>query len=152
MAYAVQADLEDRFGEEQLLIAADREASGSLTDPTVVATIAAAISDAQEEMDSYVGVVYDLPLAETPSVLKRVCCDIAMYLLSIDRPSFTEDKETRYKRHVDWLKLLAAKKVTLGTGAAGNDAQANDTVDQCEITSTSVPSRLFTRSTMEGLR
>ncbi|MGD8501488.1 MAG: DUF1320 domain-containing protein [Phycisphaerales bacterium] len=151
MAYATQPDIEARFGDEQLLIAADREGSGSLADPTVVATIAAALTAADEEIDSYVGVLYDLPLAETPGILKRLCCDLAMYHLSIDRPSMTEDKEKRYEAAVAWLGKLAAKKVTLGTGATGNTEQINDQVESCEIDTTSVPDRLFTRSTMSRL-
>lgn len=145
MAYAVQSDLEAYFGEEQLLIAADREASGSLSNPTVVAVIEAGITAAEEEIDSYLAVRYDLPLAATPGVLKRVCCDLAMYHISVNHTSMAEDKETRYNNGVKWLDRLSRGVVSLGVEEAEVVVQ-----DEPEIASTS-ETRIFSRTNLAGL-
>lgn len=141
MAYVTQTDLEAYFGTEQLLIAADRDGDGSY-DTDVIST---GITAATEEIDTYVGIKYELPLAATPGVLTRVGCDLAMYHMSVGHHSMTEDKKERYNNGVRWLRDLAAGKVTLGPEE--DDVTAPD---EAELYA-SIPERLFTRSKMEGL-
>ena len=141
MAYATQSDLEAYFGTEQLLIAADRDGDGSADTGVITAGIAAA----EEEIDSYLAVRYDLPLAATPGVLTRVCCDLAMYHMSVGHHSMTEDKETRYNNGVRWLEKLSKGIVTLGVEEAEVVVQ-----DEAELTSTS-EDRVFSRTKMADL-
>lgn len=147
MAYAVEADLTKYFGEEQLLIAADRDADGT-ADTDVIST---ALEAAEDEIDSYVGVRYDIPLASVPGVLKRICCDLAMYHMSVDQPSMTEVKEKKYNDGIAWLTKLATGKVTLGAEESDNNESVNDVAEVSEVTSTNTSSRLFTRSSLSGL-
>jgi phage gp36-like protein len=130
------------FGTTELLIAADRDGDGSL-DTSVVST---ALTNASEEMDSYIGVRYELPLTTTtPTVLKNYCCDIAMYRLSIESASLTDDKRTRYEDALTWLSRLAGGKVTLGTTDASEETDAAPELHDDN------PVRQFTRAKLEGL-
>lgn len=147
MAYAVEADLTKYFGEEQLLIAADRDADGT-ADTDVIST---ALEAAEDEIDSYVGVRYDIPLTSVPGVLKRICCDLAMYHMSVDQQSMTEGKEKKYNDAIAWLTKLATGKVTLGAEESDNNESVNDVAEVSEVTSTNTSSRLFTRSSLSGL-
>lgn len=141
MSYALESDLEEYFGEQQLLIASDRDGDG-VADTGV---IEAGLASADEEIDSYLAVRYDLPLAFTPKVLKRVCCDLAMYHMSVGHHSMTEDKETRYNNGVKWLRDLSKGVVSLGVQEEQVEVQ-----DEAEVSSSS-ETRIFTRTTMSGL-
>lgn len=108
MGYATQQDLSDRFGASELAQLTDRTA-GTTIDVTVVAR---ALSDADAEIDAYLGARYALPLTTVPSVLARVAADIARYRLHEDRA--TESVRTRYEDAVTFLKRVAAGDVQLG--------------------------------------
>jgi phage gp36-like protein len=141
VAYAAQSDLEKYFGEADVLRAADRDGDG-VADTDVITT---AITAAEEEIDSYVAVRYDLPLAVVPGVLTRVCSDLAMYHMSIDTLSMTEDKEKRYERGLKWLRDLSRGVVTLGVEEEQVEVQDNMALGA------SNPPRLFTRTKLGGL-
>lgn len=143
MSYATQSDLEKYFGETEVLRAADRDGDGS-ADTDVVTT---AITAAEEEIDSYVAVRYDLPLGTVPGILTRVCCDLAMYHLSINSLAMTEDKETRYERALKWLEKLSKGMVTLGVEETQGEVEVQDDLEL----GASNPDRLFTRTTLGGL-
>jgi len=133
--------MDSHFGSAEVLIAFDRDGSGSAD----TGVLAAALTAATEEIDSYVGVKYNLPLAVIPGVLMRVCCDLAMYHGSINSPAMTEDKETRYGQRIKWLKDLAKGMTTLGISE--EQVVKNDTVTLSSDSET----RLFTRTKMRGL-
>lgn len=78
---------------------------------TSVSSIADALQDAAEEIDSYIAVKYQLPLPSVPSTLKRVACNIARYRLYFQQP--TEEVENRYKAEIDFLKRIADGKAVL---------------------------------------
>lgn len=101
--YATRQDLEARFGLGEI---ANLEAM-----QTSVNSIADALQDAAEEIDSYIAVKYQLPLPSVPSTLKRVACNIARYRLYFQRP--TEEVENRYKAEIDFLKRVADGKAVL---------------------------------------
>ncbi|MFW1807596.1 gp436 family protein [Acinetobacter ursingii] len=101
--YATRQDLEARFGLGEI---ANLEAM-----QTSVSSIADALQDAAEEIDSYIAVKYQLPLPSVPSTLKRVACNIARYRLYFQQP--TEEVENRYKAEIDFLKRIADGKAVL---------------------------------------
>lgn len=101
--YATRQDLEARFGFSEI---ANLEAM-----QTSVSSIADALQDAAEEIDSYIAVKYQLPLPSVPSTLKRVACNIARYRLYFQQP--TEEVENRYKAEIDFLKRIADGKAVL---------------------------------------
>ncbi|HCK31806.1 DUF1320 domain-containing protein [Acinetobacter ursingii] len=101
--YATRQDLEARFGSGEI---ANLEAM-----QTSVNAIADVLQDANEEIDSYIAVKYQLPLPSVPSTLKRVACNIARYRLYFQQP--TEEVENRYKAEIDFLKRVADGKAVL---------------------------------------
>lgn len=82
-AYCTQADLETRYGADEVLQLADRDGDG-VADTGV---IEAAIADAGNEIDGYLAGVASLPLASVPPLLARLACDLARFGLWRDGAS-----------------------------------------------------------------
>lgn len=59
MAYATRQDIIDRYGEDELIVAADHDEDG-VADATVVEQ---GLADASDEIDAYLAGRYTLPLA-----------------------------------------------------------------------------------------
>jgi phage gp36-like protein len=112
VTYATQADLVERFGAEELAQRTNR-VDGQTIDAVVLGR---ALADASAEMDSYLARRYALPLASTPTVLVRVCADLARYQLCGDK--VPESVRQRYVDAVALLKRLATGEVALGGGEA----------------------------------
>lgn len=129
MTYATQADLETRFGSEEIAQRSDR-INGSVIDVTVVAR---ALSDADAEIDAYLAVRYQLPLASTPAVLTRIAADIALYRLCDVPP---DEVRKRYEDAVRDLKRCAdgslvidgASPLAKSTASGGVEYRAPDRV------------------------
>jgi phage gp36-like protein len=126
MIYASQADMVERFGEQELIQLTDRNNTGAV-DATVLGR---ALADATAEIDGYLASRYQLPLTITPTVLVRVCADIARYHLHDD--NIPEPVETRYKAAVDLLRQVSLGRVSLGVSDSGESPTSND---GAEITS-----------------
>jgi phage gp36-like protein len=112
MAYATQADLAARFGEDELAQLTDRAGAG-VPDATVVTR---ALADADAEIDTYLGARYALPLSTVPSVIARLACDIARFRLWEDRAS--DEVRRRYEDARRMLEAIARGQVSLGLPAA----------------------------------
>ena len=99
-----------RFGEPELIQLTDEHRTGAMDEATVVA----AITDAQSEIDSYLSTKYTLPLSteQVPASLIRITCDLARYYLYNDRAP--ETIRTRRNEVIDYLKSLARGQVDLG--------------------------------------
>ncbi|CCU70934.1 gp436 family protein [Thalassolituus oleivorans] len=110
MAYATQQNMADRYGDDQLLIVADRD-NDSVVDAAVIEQ---ALLDASAEIDTYVAAKYALPLSTVPTVLTRLCVDISMYRLAADRDIATEERRKRYEDAVYLLRRIATGEVSLG--------------------------------------
>ncbi|WP_036204735.1 phage protein Gp36 family protein [Marinobacter sp. MCTG268] len=120
MSYASQADLVERFGERELVNLTDRSGTGSI-DSSVLTV---ALEDASAEIDGYLAARYQLPLTSVPTVLVRVCADIARYFLHDDNQG--DVVEARYKSAVALLKQLASGQVSLGLSDSGESPESND--------------------------
>lgn len=107
MAYAAREDLVQRYGESEIAMLEDPSGTG-VPDSAVSE---AAIKDAEDEVDSYVGMRYSLPLPSVPQPIIRCTCDIARFRLYKDRP--TEEIKYRYERTIRWLEQLSLGKVAL---------------------------------------
>jgi len=83
MAYITIADLETRYGADEIVKLADRDGD-SVADADVVA---AAIEDACEVIDSYLSSSYQTPLDPVPGLVTRLACAIARYHLYDDKPT-----------------------------------------------------------------
>lgn len=140
MAYATQQDILDRYGDDALYVAADRNNDDAI-DTNVVTR---ALDDASDEINSYVGKKYPLPLPGVPTVLTRPCVDIALYRLSFST-ALTEEKRKRYDDALRFLKEVAAGNVSLGYDPSSDTRESSDTA---EVISNP---RAFSRKTMGGL-
>lgn len=106
-AYADRSGLTDRFGESEIALLEDPDNAGF---PNELLS-AKALSDASEEINSYIAVRYSLPLPSTPDPVIRACCDIARFRLYKDRP--TDEVKYRYEQTVEWLRQIAVGKAVL---------------------------------------
>lgn len=123
MSYAAQADMEDRFGEAEVIDLTDRaEPPAGAVDTTV---LQAALDDADGIINSYIALQYALPLTSTPRTIALVACDIARYLLWDDRAS--EEVLRRYEAALSWLRDVAAGSVLLLDANGLPLAGANET-------------------------
>lgn len=114
MTYATQTDAVDRYGEAFVLQVADRDGDGSLADPELVQAVTDALVDATAEIDTHIGARYDLPLPSTPTVLVRICVDIAIYRLANEAGVLSEEIRQRYEDAIMLLKRIAEGKASLG--------------------------------------
>ena len=137
MSYATQQNLVDRFGEEELLRIADRDQDGSID----AAVVAKALADADAEIDSYIGKVYVLPLAEVPARVKDLAADIGLYKLYPSNPP--EDVVRRYKDAVAFLVNVAKGLAVLPIASGAPAPPAGGGVG------ISAPDRVFTSGTLE---
>ncbi len=101
MSYCDSQGMIARFGEDELIKLTDTGDTGRIDDNVLTA----ALSDASDEIDSYLAVRHALPLAETPDLLIRLCADITRYRLYDDR--MLEEVEKRYEKAVGLLKSIA---------------------------------------------
>lgn len=142
MAYAIQADLEERFGEAELVRLTDRDSPP--TGQVDAAVVSRAIEDAQAEINCYLASRYTLPLGVVPELLKRLTCDIARYLLYDDvAPDQIRD---RYKDTVVLLKGIAEGKVSLAIDPASQPSPQAETDGVAVRTA----DKTFPKSTLDG--
>lgn len=124
MSYAAKADMLARFGTPEVVALTDRANLG-VVDDTV---LAAALAEADAEMDPYLAPRHVLPLASVPKILTGFACDIARYRLSGAGVSETDAVRLRYKDAVKFLEAVAAGRIGLGLDATSNVAKPANTV------------------------
>ena len=108
--YCTQADMQRRFGEQELIQLTDRAGD----DAVDADTVAEAIADAEALIDSYLEKRYreKMPFAPVPSVLESLACNIARYnLYTNNKP---DEVEKPYLAALQFLKDVASGLVSLG--------------------------------------
>lgn len=110
MPYATRSEFVDQYGQDAVLVVADRDSDGVIDDLVVDN----ALARASAEIDSYVGVKHRLPLSVVPDRFAGLTGDIAMYLLSSEGGSLTEDKRKRYEDAISYLRRVATGEAGLG--------------------------------------
>lgn len=138
MSYATQADLETRFGTDEITMVADRNGDGVID----VAVVAAALSAATRKINSYIGRRYGLPEQDVPGVLVDVCCDMARFYLHKDGP--TEAINNAHKEALNFLSDVSRGIAELSI--AGKEIAADTT--GAPQTNGSV--QIFTKDSMKG--
>jgi phage gp36-like protein len=139
------------YGEEKVTLLADKNDDGE-ADLTCVVR---AIAFAEGLVDSYLGVVYDLPLpgivdmtepesnTYVPGVLPGYVADIALYRLAADHDKLTKELRQRYEDALAWLQRVADGGLSIGlpdptpTAGGGVEHWTNE--------------RIFTRDKTDGL-
>lgn len=140
MTYCDKAGMIARFGEVELIRLTDPDDSLSEDSQIDDDAINAALSDATDEIDSYLAVRHSLPLSTTPKLLVRLCADIARYRLYDDR--MIEEVEKRYNASIRMLKDIA--KGTASLPIEQRQAEAG-----CVSAQKNREDRVFTGSTLE---
>ena len=118
MAYATQADMDKRYGEQLLVELTDRalEPAGEID----AAILSAALDDASALIDSYAGKRYKLPISPAPIVLRNVCCALAFY--DLHRGRYAEETRVAYD---DALRTLTnISNGTIKLDVAGTEPQS----------------------------
>jgi len=119
LAYCIQQDLIDRFGEDELLDATDRDRDGSVDQ----AVLDQAIADADADIERHLRGRYLLPVQDAGALdeLKRIACDLTrFYLWGIQAPEHVAE---RYKAAQATLKDYAKGTITLDATPAETGAQ-----------------------------
>lgn len=141
MAYATRADMEARFGLDELVARTNR-AGGTTVDADVLGR---ALADADAEIDGYLASRYNLPLPTVPPVLARIACDIARYRLWEDIAS--DDVRRRYEDARRLLEAISKGVVSLGLPANLPEAQK----PQLSMAAAKAgPAPVFDRATTDG--
>lgn len=109
MAYATSADITAAYGEDTLLMVADRAGNGEID----TAAVAQALSAASALIDVHVGAAYVTPLTVVPDLVRDLCVDIAVYKLAGEGRGLNEEKRTRYEDALSLLRRIADGKVSL---------------------------------------
>lgn len=141
MPYTTLQGLVDRFGSDAVVLASDRVGAGAAD----TAAVDQAVVDASDEIDSYLAARYTLPLASVPGVLlERLAADIALYRLSFDSGTLTDEKRRRYE---DAVRLLQA--IAKGTASLGPAGSSDAPPPAAGGARGEAPGRLFTPDTLK---
>jgi phage gp36-like protein len=145
--YATAQDIIDRYTLDELIIAADFDGDGEYD----TVPVNKALSDASEEIDSWLQHCYETPVA-TPltgkfSQLTAICVDIACYRLGFNLQKYTEEKDSRYKNALNRLGLLCPKAKQIMSGKVEN-LENQATAGKATLIG---GGRVFSRNSQKGL-
>ncbi|MGI9276423.1 MAG: gp436 family protein [Endozoicomonas sp.] len=132
--YCDKAGLVARFGEDELTRLTD-DGDGQMDDNI----INAALSDASDEINTYIAVRHSLPLEQTPELLVRLCADMARYRLYDNR--MIDEVKKRYDDSVQLLKDIARGTAILPIPERTTASEISAVRD--------LHDRVFTRETLE---
>lgn len=136
--YCAEADIIMAIPEADIVQLTDDSDAG-VVDSDVVER---AIEDADAEIDSYIGVKHELPLASTPAMIKRLSVDIAIFNLYHRRLGPPEFRAKKYENAIKILEKISSGDLKLGT--------ADDTTVAIPGLLSSSPSRVFSRDDLDG--
>lgn len=118
MPYATEADLDLKWGADQVTLVSIDEATGLRSSPRVLA----ALDAASAKMDAVFLKRALLPLDPTPAggiLLRNLCLDIAMGELAVTPAARNEIIVAAEKKALDFLNLIAAGKADIPVVATG---------------------------------
>jgi phage gp36-like protein len=143
MGYCTEEDILKLLPEAQLLRLTDDENTGSVNDERVTE----AIDSAANEIDTYLGSRYELPLSSTPPILLKMNVDIAIYnLYSRVKEQTPETRKDRYDNAIKFLKNVAEGKISLGTQPPPDPPDEDNYEGKSQV---SVRTKVFDSTTMD---
>lgn len=113
MSYATQADLIDRFGEQELIQLTDRAGLGVIDSDV----LGRAVADADAEIDAYLSTRMALPLADPPAVLGRLAAVLVRHALYKD--AVPDAVQAARDAVISLLRDVANGRASLGPAPAG---------------------------------
>ncbi len=137
MAYCSEDDLLKMIPEEDLTDLTVE--SGEVPDGLVIAD---AISKADAEIDSYLGVKYVVPVSPIPDQVKALSVDLTIYHLYSRHSIVLPVRQQKYEAAVNFLKQVAAGQAVI-MGPGGESATVAH-----EVTDSTSAVRCFTRKTL----
>jgi phage gp36-like protein len=110
MPYATENDLTARLGADLAVLLADEDADGAPDS----AILAAALADAQAEIDTALASRYATPVSPAPALLTRLNVDLAVYFLFIRRrEAISPEHLTRWREAREQLDQFARGELAL---------------------------------------
>ena len=141
MAYCTQNDLLTMIPLKELAeLTAD---SGDTPDSQVVDE---AISRADAEIDSYLGMRHTLPLTTLPDQVKGLSIDMALYHLYSRRSVAPTVRRQKYEAAISFLKLVAEGEAVVEDVDGDSSPEGGQVQVGSEFSSAT---RLFTRNTQD---
>lgn len=143
MAYCVEADIIERFDDNELIELTNDAPGAGAVDSNVISD---AIDDADSEINGYCQKWYEIPLDPVTNLIKKLSIDITVYNIYSRRPQFEMPAtvKDRYDNAVRILGQIATQKVLLGA----------DTLDPVSATSSrghfESNDRLFSRDKLKS--
>jgi phage gp36-like protein len=123
------------------LVALTDDAGAGMADTGIIAS---AIADADAEIDIYLGAQYDVPLSQTPDIIKKLSVDLTIYGLMIRRNlPIPPDRKDRYTAGIRVLKDIATGLISIGSVNLTSSPEAGP------MASKSASDRVFTLSNLE---
>lgn len=141
MSYSTQSDLLKMIEEAVLVSLTDDSGAGAVDEDV----IDRAISDADGEINGYVGSRHTVPLSTVPDIIRKCSVDIAVKNLYQRRSNVPEDRADAYKQAVKFLEKVAEGKISLGT-----DDPDGSPPDDGARTHDDNPERIFTRDDLDS--
>ncbi|EHA6962472.1 DUF1320 domain-containing protein [Vibrio parahaemolyticus] len=138
--YATKQDLLDRDSQMLWNFAVDRD-TNTLNDTW----INQALDQADEEIDSFLGRRYVLPLPTVPGILNKIAIIIAFYWLADRDQQATNLLEERYKMQLETLREISNGKRELGLPTI--EAPQESSVGKVELVQDN--ERQFTRKSLK---
>lgn len=146
MAYASQTDIITIYSETALYVA-DRDGDGV---PDADA-IERALTMASDEIDSYLGVRFEVPLTTVPGVILQTCVDFAIYRLALSADVLSEEHRRRYEDGLALLKKLGKGEATLNLPPEPVGPGEEPLPEGPQPIVAGGPPKLFTREKTRGL-
>lgn len=145
--YCTEADLVPSLVNATLLAQlTNDDPDATATDDTVLDGF---FADAEAEVDGYLGVRYDLPLADVPTLVVRLVARITRYRLYTSRPGEPEEAITKdYEAAIKTLEGIAGGTISLGLTPAGGPTSVSPRTGRRVRTSSRPP--VFGRGNLEG--
>lgn len=142
--YASREDMINRFSETEVNQLESMHTDG-------FKAMQDALTDATQEMNSYIGAKYTLPLPEVTQHLTIICCNIARYRLFYGKA--TEEVEKRYEEAIRWLEKVAAGKavITFSQPLTATQEDVLNTNPQTPVT-VSNKSQIFSRDILKQMQ
>ncbi len=137
MAYCTEDDLLKMIPVEDLTDLTVE--SGDVPDCLIIAD---AISKADAEIDSYLGLKYVVPVSPTPDQVKALSVDLAIYHLFSRRSIIPPVRHQKYEAALAFLKQVAAGQAVI-IGPGGESATVAH-----EVTDATSAVRCFSRKTL----
>ena len=140
--YSDLTTLKERLPEQTIIDLSDDENTGLVNEDAVNRSI----SDADTEIDSYLGTRYAVPVAPVPDLLQRLSLDLAIEILYGRKP-YIETPEAVIRA----AKIARGILADIAGGKVTIPAVAEDTTTTAGNAEFSANERIFSRTTMRGL-